>query len=50
MQHSRLVVIFWVREGNMFFFIVGSVSLALGKIDRYFNLLARCETVGLDVD
>jgi hypothetical protein len=50
MQHNRLLGIAGVREGNKFLFIVGSVSFALGKIDRYLNLLARFETVGLDVD
>jgi hypothetical protein len=51
MQHSGLLgTAGGVREGNTFFFNVRSVSLTLGKIDRYFNLLARRETVGLDVD
>ena len=49
MQHSGSLGIAGVRERNTLFFNVGSVSLTLGKIDRYFNLLARCETVGLDV-
>jgi hypothetical protein len=56
MQHSGLLGIAGVREiarvreGNTLFLNVRSISLTLGKIDRYFNLLTRRETVGLDID
>jgi len=39
-----------IRERYTLLVIVESVGLVLGKIGRYFNLLARVETDGLDVD
>jgi hypothetical protein len=49
MQHGRLPGVFGVGERNILLVVVDSVSIALAKIDRYFNLLARFETAGLDV-
>jgi hypothetical protein len=39
-----------VREGYTLSFNVGSVSIALGKIDSYFDLVASFEPVCLDVN
>jgi len=48
MQLGGFPGIVGITKRDTFFFIVGSVSIALGKIDRYFYLLARRETIGLD--